>query len=84
MKTKGQVRFVPALSEVSDSAKREALSRIQSFLRSAISKGHRINKVTVTREGHVVYIWENQAYFVGHAPEGPKGFIFRRFARSGG
>ena len=76
MKTKGQVRFVPALPEVSDTAKREALSRIQAFLRSAFSKGHRINKVTVTKEGHVVYVWQNQAYFVGHAPEGPEGFVF--------
>jgi superfamily II DNA or RNA helicase len=76
MKTKGQVRFVPPLPEISDGAKREALFRIQSFLRSAFSKGHRVNKVTVTREGHVVYVWENQAYFVGHAPEGPEGFNF--------
>lgn len=76
IKNKGQVRFVPPLPKVSDSTKREALFRIQSFLRSVFSKGHRISKVTVTERGHVVYIWENQAYFVDYAPEGAEGFVF--------
>ncbi len=75
-KTRGQVRFVPPLAEVSDPAKRAALSGIQTFLRAAYGKGHRVNKVTVTKEGHVVYIWQNQGYFVGHAPEESEGFVF--------
>lgn len=76
LKTKGQVRFVPPLIEVSNPTSRDLLSRIQSFLRSVFAKGHRISKITVTKEGHVVYVWENQAYFVGPAPEGPEGFVF--------
>jgi hypothetical protein len=66
------------LDQVVDAAKRGALSCIQAFLRSAYSKGHRINKVTVTKDGHVVYIWQNQAFFVGQAPEGADGFPFER------
>ncbi len=75
-KIHGQVRFVPPLDEESDNDKRAVLSRIQSFLRTTYNKGHRINKVTVTKEGHVVYIWQNRAYFIDHAPEGAGGFVF--------
>lgn len=75
-KQQGRVRFVLPLDLMPDSIKREALTRIQAFLRSEFNKGHRINKVTVTKEGHVVYIWQNQADFVGHAPERAEGFIF--------
>ena len=75
-KNRGQVRFVPPLPEVADEHKRGSQSRIQSFLRNAYGKGHRINKITVTSVGHVVYIWENQAHFVDHAPEGSDGFVF--------
>lgn len=75
-KNRGQVRFVPPLPEMADERKKESLSRIQSFLRTAYGKGHRLNKVTVTSSGHVVYIWENRAYFVDHAPEGSNGFLF--------
>ena len=39
-------------------------------------RGHRISKITVTGEGHIVYVFENQAYFVGNAPEGADGFLF--------
>ena len=74
-KTRGQVHFVPPLEAVPDPSKREALSRIQSFLRAAYGKGHKINKVIVTEDGYVVYVWQNQAYFVGHAPEGAEGFV---------
>ncbi|MDB6171859.1 MAG: hypothetical protein JWL59_1170 [Chthoniobacteraceae bacterium] len=76
IKSKGDVRFVPPLTEMPAGTKRDALSRIQGFLRSAYGKGHKISKITVTQEGHAVYIWENQAYFIGHAPEGAEGFIF--------
>jgi hypothetical protein len=30
----------------------------------------------VTAAGHVVYVFDNQAYFLGHAPEGAAGFVF--------
>lgn len=76
LKHKGQVRFVPPLSEMADITKRDQLSHVQSFLLTAFRQGHRVNKVTVTEEGHVVYLWENQAYFIGPAPEGPAGFVF--------
>lgn len=76
MKTRGTVRFVPQLTEMPDLQKRRTLSNIQTYLRTAYTKGHKVSKVTVTKEGHVVYIWENQAYFVGHAPEGAGGFVF--------
>lgn len=75
-KSKGQVRFVPPLQDVPDPARRKAQAHIQTYLRAAYERGHRISKVTVTKEGHVVYIWQNQAHFVGHAPEGAKGFTF--------
>ena len=74
-KTRGQVRFVPPVREMPDSHKRDAVTRIQTFLRTAYGKGHRINKITVTGTGHVVYVWENRAYFVDHAPEGAGGFV---------
>jgi hypothetical protein len=50
--------------------------QVQAFLRGAYQKGHRISKITVTKEGHVVYIFDNQAIFAGIAPEGENGFIF--------
>lgn len=75
-KTRGTVRFVPPLPEMPDLQKRQRLAGIQSHLRTAYTKGHKVSKVTVTKEGHVVYIWENQACFVGHAPEGAAGFVF--------
>ncbi len=74
LKLRGNVRFVPPLHEVTDEQRRKALSRIQAFLRNVQIKGHKISKVAVTGEGHVVYVWQNQAYFVGHAPEGSEGF----------
>jgi superfamily II DNA or RNA helicase len=76
IKAQGRVRFVPPLHDTPDNGKRAALSGIQAYLRKAYGKGHCVSKVTVTKEGHVVYIWHNQAHFVGHAPEGAEGFIF--------
>jgi hypothetical protein len=73
-KTRLGVRFVKRLEEISDAVKREALAKIQSFLKSAYSKGQRISKITVTPEGHVVYVYENRAVFVGQAPEQGHGF----------
>src|SRR5262249_22125511 len=73
-KTRSGVRFVKPLEEIDDASKREALSNIQSFLKSAYSRGQRISKITVTPEGHVVYVYKNQAVFVGQAPEQGHGF----------
>ena len=75
-KIRGGVRFVQPVSQISEPSKRESLVNIQSFLKSAYTKGHRISKITVTKEGHVVYVFHNQAFFVGLAPEGACGFAF--------
>jgi hypothetical protein len=61
---------------VPDPDKRRALTQIQGFLRAAYEKGHRISRITVTNEGHVVYVFDNQAIFAGLAPEGAAGFAF--------
>jgi len=50
--------------------------KIQSFLTQVYANGHRISKITVTDKGHVVYVYNNEAYFVGTAPRGPEGFRF--------
>jgi superfamily II DNA or RNA helicase len=74
-KTRKGVRFVVPASKISDQAKRAALLGIQAGLKNAYTFGHRISKITVTSEGHVVYLYGNTAYFLGYAPEGPAGFI---------
>jgi superfamily II DNA or RNA helicase len=76
LKAQGRTRFVQQLNQISDSAKRQALSSIQAFVKKAYVKGHRISKITVTNDGHVVYVFHNRAFFVGHAPEGAQGFSF--------
>jgi superfamily II DNA or RNA helicase len=75
-KEHGKVRFVIPDSRVSDPEKRRALKHIQAFLGDAYRRGHRISKITVTKEGHVVYVFNNQAVFVGLAPDGAGGFVF--------
>jgi len=75
-KVKGHVQFVVPAEKVSDPAKQKALAQIQQALADLYAHGHRINKITVTDEGHVVYVYENQAYFIGQAPEGAEGFVF--------
>jgi superfamily II DNA or RNA helicase len=75
-KERGQARFVVPADRVSDPEKRNALMQVQAFLSRAYQKGHRISKITVTKEGHVVYVSDNQAVFAGFAPEGADGFIF--------
>lgn len=81
-KERGRVRFVVPAARVSDPEKGRALTQIQAFLSSAYQKGHRINKITVTKEGHIVYVFDNQPVFVGLAPEGADGFIFESDAES--
>ena len=49
---------------------------LQKRLAAAFISGHRVNKITVTPEGHVVYVFNNEAFFVGMAPEGAAGFQF--------
>jgi superfamily II DNA or RNA helicase len=73
-KTQAGVRFVEPLEKIADATKRESLARIQTFLRAAYQKGHRISKITVTPEGHAVYVYGNEAIYVGDAPEGENGF----------
>ncbi|MGO8749247.1 MAG: DEAD/DEAH box helicase [Thermoguttaceae bacterium] len=71
-----RVRFVVPAERLSDLAKRALLRQSQQQLARAYARGHRISKITVTDEGHIVYVFENQAYFVGNAPEGADGFVF--------
>jgi len=73
-KERGQIRFVLPLDQISDPQKRAATERIQLALYDAYGRGHRINRITVTPSGEVVYVFGNQAYLLGQAPEGPKGF----------
>lgn len=75
-KERSKPAFVVQATQISDLGKRRALEDIQASLADAFRRGHRISKITVTREGHVVYIFNNQAVFVGLAPEGARGFIF--------
>ena len=75
-KERGQVRFVVPADRVPDAEKKNAQMQIQAFLKGAYQKGHRVSKITVTNEGHVVYVFDNQAVFVGLAPEGAEGFRF--------
>ncbi|MGH9967257.1 MAG: DEAD/DEAH box helicase family protein [Pyrinomonadaceae bacterium] len=75
-KARDGIRFVIDEKSIADADKQNALRNIQEFLARAYGAGHRISKITVTEEGHVVYVYNNEAYFVGYAPEGPQGFIF--------
>jgi superfamily II DNA or RNA helicase len=75
-KERGQTHFVIQTSQVADPEKRRSLAEIQTFLGNAYRRGHRISKIVVTTEGHIVYVFDNQAVFVGFAPEGENGFIF--------
>jgi superfamily II DNA or RNA helicase len=75
-KLKGRVQFVVPAEKLGDRRKQEDLRQIQQALADLYARGRRISKITVTAEGHVVYVYDNQAFLVGHAPEGPEGFIF--------
>jgi hypothetical protein len=74
-KDKGSVRFVAPAETTDDGRKRERLSEIQRFLAEAYARGQRMSKITVTAGGHVVFVHDGQAWFVGYAPEGPEGFV---------
>jgi superfamily II DNA or RNA helicase len=73
-KERGQIRFVLPLEQISDPAKRAATERIQQALNNARMKGHRVNRITVTPDGAVVYVYGNEAFLLGQAPEGAEGF----------
>ena len=75
-KERGEAHFVVQTSKILHPDKRRTLTAIQDFLRNAYQRGHRISKITVTPEGHVVYVFNNRAIFIGNAPEGARGFIF--------
>jgi hypothetical protein len=75
-KVQSGVRFVVPAEELKDPSKQAALRNVQLRVAEAYAKGHRMSKITVTASGHVVYVFDNVAYFVGDAPEGADGFVF--------
>jgi superfamily II DNA or RNA helicase len=75
-KERGQARFVVPAARISDPNKQRMLTDVQKFLARAYQKGHRISKITVTKEGHILYVFDNRAIFVGSAPEDADGFLF--------
>lgn len=74
-KNRGKVSFVRHLNEIDDPFKRSQLKAIQDTLRKAYKQGHLISKVFVNNLGHVGYLYNGSAYFVGTAPEGAAGFL---------
>ena len=75
-KCRGKIQFVLPREKVLPVEKREALDAVQRQIARVYSNGHKISRITVTPEGHVVYVFNNNAYFLGMAPEGPCGFQF--------
>jgi len=72
------VRFVKSAERLADAGKAAALKVVQEHLARAYGQGRRMSKVTVTREGDVVYVIGNEAFFAGKAPEGAEGFEFEQ------
>ena len=70
------IHFVIDSKSIEDVEKRDALELVQRELARAYANGHRISKIRVTRKGHVIYVYEGEAYFLGNAPEGAEGFTF--------
>jgi hypothetical protein len=75
-KSRTGIHFVVPAAKLEDDRKRAALMGIQDALRDAYNRGHKISRIVVTAEGHVVYTFGDSAYFVGHAPQGRDGFLF--------
>jgi superfamily II DNA or RNA helicase len=75
-KSRDGVRFVPPLGEIADAGKRRLLATLQARLKKVHSDGHKISRLTVTPEGHVVYVFDGAAHYLGEAPEGADGFTF--------
>lgn len=76
LKERGSVRFVAPVETVDEDDKQNKLRQIQGYLAGAYARGQRMSKITVTGDGHVVFVHDGQAWFVGHAPEGAEGFVF--------
>jgi len=76
LKVRGGVRFVHPLSAIADVEKRRKTGALQDRLKKLKSEGRGINRITVTPEGHVVYVFDGAAHYLGEAPEGAEGFIF--------
>ncbi|HEV8573476.1 MAG TPA: helicase-related protein, partial [Dehalococcoidia bacterium] len=74
-KGRGGAKFVLPAASIESPEKRAALEGIQAAIRRAYEMGHRISRITVTPEGHAVYIFGNSGHFLGHAPEGAAGFV---------
>ena len=71
-------QFVKRVEAIEDPEKLSALRQVQHEIGLLLSRGRRISKITVTVQGHVVYVFENRAYFIGNAPEGSSGFDFEK------
>ncbi len=76
LKVRGGVRFVHPLPAIADVEKRRKTSALQDRLKKLKNEGRGINRLTVTAEGHVVYVFDGAAYYLGEAPEGAEGFTF--------
>ncbi len=78
VKQRGQVNFVVPAQSITDPMKRAMLEDIQLRLAASYRGGHTISKITVTAAGHVVYLFNGVAHFVGQAPEGAEGFVMEK------
>jgi hypothetical protein len=76
LKQRGQVRFVRPADSEPDPAKKAQLEAILKILSTVYQGGRQISKIFVNELGHVGYLYNGQAYFVGIAPEGDAGFVF--------
>jgi superfamily II DNA or RNA helicase len=74
-KQRGRVSFVRSVDKEADPLKHSRLENIQQALLSVYQSGRQISKIFVNDLGHVGYLYQGQAYFVGIAPEGNAGFV---------
>jgi len=81
-KERGQPVFVERLEKITDVEKRSRLENIQAGLKTAYRKGHLISRIFVNDLGHVGYLYQGQAYFLGNAPEGTAGFSFENHGQT--
>ncbi len=80
-KTGSKIQFI-VRPELLEGPKGIVLRQIQGRLAELYRLGKRVNKIQVTREGHVVYVFNGEAHFLGYAPEGPAGFAFEEIIDS--
>jgi superfamily II DNA or RNA helicase len=74
-KQRGHVTFIRSSDQEQDPTKRSRLESIQKALRDVYQSGRQISKIFVNDLGHVGYLYQGQAYFIGIAPEGNAGFV---------